>query len=58
MKMPTNIHIKKNEVPHIEEMAKKINEKRKKEKKEPMEISDLIHLAIDLGLQELKRKNP
>ena len=58
MKMPTNIHIKKNEVPHIEDMAKKINEKRKKEKKEPMEISDLIHLAIDLGLQELKRKNP
>lgn len=58
MKMPTNIHIKKNEVLHIEETAKKINDKRKKEKKEPLSISDLIHLAIDLGLQELKRKNP
>ena len=45
-------------MPHIEETAKKINEKRKKEKKEPMEISDLIHLAIDLGPQELKRNGP
>ena len=45
-------------MPHIEETAKKINDERKKEKKEPLSISDLIHLAIDLGLQELKRKNP
>lgn len=55
MKMPTNIHIKKNEIFKIEQTAKKVNEKREKEKKEPMSISELIHLAIDLGLQELKK---